>query len=828
MKKNFCYGILSFVSFAAILVGTSGCDTQAFCYDCGTTGSATGGSGGTGGMGGTGGQGGDGGDILITTSSSTGGGCAADILTDPLNCGACGNVCNLPNAFSVCTGGFCLVDTCAAGFIDLDAQVANGCEYKCAPSNGGMEICDTLDNDCNGQVDELTDLQTDQFNCGACNTVCVFTNASAACVSGLCQLAECLVGYNNVNGDAADGCEYACTVTNGGVEVCDYADNNCDVAVDEGFDLQTDAANCGACGNACGSLYPNSIGTCTAATCAFAGCLPGYYNLDGIEANGCEYACNPDGTETCDGKDNDCNGLVDDGTLPGVGDPCGVSDVGECLLGALACQIGSLVCVGNVDPAVELCDGLDNDCTGMSDEACPVANAADQRLDLGANSAVGQATSTQLSVASLGNVVFAAYLDRRAGNADIRSNVSTDGGMTWLAADSGVAGGALVQVEPSAFLFPTRAYVALAQFPTAAHRDVYIANAPSPSYSAFTVPARVDKDNTNADAFLVQGIVAAPGAMGNQDKLVVVWQSLSGTGANVVQNVFLQRSLDGGATWLGSDLRINSVTNNAEQPVIATDGNGKVFVAWRDSRNGKAEVFASVYDANTNMLSANVAVSGGQPAEQITIAADAGGPNAYIAWTDLRGAKKAIRLARSTDSGMTFPSDGVVINADSTFADASAPALAAAMGRVAIAWEDTRSGLQDIRVNTSNDAGATFQMTSTRTDLGTTGGTSASTRPRIALGSGQLVYVTWEDARSGQRDIFANHSFDAGLTFQPIDLRMDVGTAGAPSPAGLADSRSPFMVTNTTGDRGIVVWIDNRTTTGANGANADIYTNLFE
>jgi hypothetical protein len=809
-----------------LLMTASGCQTEAFCWDCDSaTGSGTTGTGGSGGAGGSGG-----GDIIIGSGGSggAGGSCAADTMTDPQNCGACGNVCNLPNAFSKCEGGFCLVDTCAAGFLDLDHKVENGCEYKCTPSNGGTEICDGVDNDCNGLVDELTDLKTDIANCGACNAACTYANATGKCVDGACQLGTCFVGYNDVDGNPADGCEYACTVTNGGVEVCDYADNNCNGQVDEGFDLQNDPANCGTCGNGCSQLYPNSTGTCTAGVCGFGACLPGFYNIDGIAANGCEYACSPamPGAEQCDGEDNDCNGLKDDGMLPGVGDACGMSNVGECALGAQACKSGALTCVGEIGPSVELCDGLDNDCNNKTDEGCPVANATDTRLDVGTGSGVGQATSTQLSVAALGDVVIATYLDRRTGDADIRANVSTNGGTSFIAnQDVQVAGTTLVQVEPWAFLSPSRAYVAFAQFPSAAQRDVYIARASSPAYNSFTVPSRVDKDATNADAFLVRGVVAKPGM---NDALVVVWESLSGTGASVLTDVYLQRSLDNGQTWLAADLRVNSTAGKAELPSLATDGNGHAFIAWRDARNGKSEVYADVYDIATGKLAGNKAISGGNPAEQISIAADAGGPNVYIAWTDLRAAKKAIRLNRSTDSGATFGADGVIVNPDSTFADASNAALAAAGGRVVVAWEDTRSGLPDIRLNHSEDAGATWMAATSRADLGSVPGTSASTSPKVAFGVGDLVYVAWEDARSGQRDIYTNHSFDKGTTFQPDDVRMDVGMMGAPSPAGAADSRSPFIVTNNAGTRGITVWIDNRTATGTNGAAADIYANFFQ
>jgi hypothetical protein len=357
----------------------------------------------------------------------------------------------------------------------------------------------------------------------------------------------------------------------------------------------------------------------------------------------------------------------------------------------------------------------------------------------------------------------------------------------------------------------------------ASHRDVYIARAAAP-YTTYAPKVRVDKAAGTADAFLVRGVVAQSGA---QDTIVVVWESLTGTGANVKTDVFLQRSTDNGSTWLAADLRVNAVQGFGELPAVATDGNGKVFIAWRDQRAGKSEVYADVFDTATGMLAGNKAISAAQPAEQITIAADPGGPNVYVAWTDLRAAKKVIRLNRSGDSGATFGADGVIVNPDSTFADATSPALAAKGGRVVVAWEDTRSGPADIRVNHSEDAGATFLPTTSRADRGDAMG-SAATRPSIAFGSGDLVFVAWEDARSGERDIYANHSFDKGTTFQPNDIRLDVGAPGAPSPVGGADSRSPFIVTNALGNRGIAVWIDNRTTAGATGLNADIYTSFFE
>jgi hypothetical protein len=310
-------------------------------------------------------------------------GCGANLDTDPANCGACGHVCHFAGATPTCAAGVCGIDKCLPGFSDLDGVATNGCEYGCIVTNNGVEVCDNVDNDCNGKIDETTNKDTDLENCGACGHRCAFLNAAASCTAGACVRGACADGFVDANKLDSDGCE--CGQTNGGVEICDGIDNDCNGLVDDvpaaGF--MTDPQHCGACNHNCTTL-PNASGACVAAACVVTSCQFGHADANKDPSDGCELACPGGfvgGVEVCDGVDNDCDGKIDadDDSLVGVDNFC--AQRGECAGSKPVCQGGGWVC--NYGPTVELtapntiignetrCDGKDNDCDGCIDESFP-------------------------------------------------------------------------------------------------------------------------------------------------------------------------------------------------------------------------------------------------------------------------------------------------------------------------------------------------------------------------------------------------------------------------------------------------------------------------
>lgn len=283
----------------------------------GTGGGGKGGTGAAGGVGATGGTGAVGGTGGCTSVQKL---CAGQCVTkdDPLK-GCAATACDPcpagTNSMPACSAGACSI-TCAQGFGDCDKNPTTGCEIAIAasdPTNCGAcnRTCSTANTsgtscdvttckpvcvagfaDCNASSSPNpddgceADLSTSSTSCGSCSNSCATQGGVTqkfGCFSGFCgcsanaqcqaenavqqaacnaTLKVCVCGSTTCN--KGETCVKAGGTSNcacNGKPACSAGQVCCPVA--GCVDVQTSAAHCGACGNACPTGQTCVAGLCT-------------------------------------------------------------------------------------------------------------------------------------------------------------------------------------------------------------------------------------------------------------------------------------------------------------------------------------------------------------------------------------------------------------------------------------------------------------------------------------------------------------------------------------------------------------------------------------
>jgi hypothetical protein len=192
----------------------------------------------------------------------------------------------------------------------------------------GAEVCNNLDDDCDGTIDDVA---------GA---------GATCCPSGNCGVGQCQAGMVQCSGSGL-----LCVGAIGpSTEICDGIDNDCNGQVD---DLPIVGNACTPAAG-CGGTFQCNLTTHTVE------CVPG--------------APQP---EICDGIDNNCNGVIDEDAEVSANDPrigadCDAppppQDQPPCKPGKTVCQFGSVVCEGAIKPQPNQCDGVSRDCTGLPND----------------------------------------------------------------------------------------------------------------------------------------------------------------------------------------------------------------------------------------------------------------------------------------------------------------------------------------------------------------------------------------------------------------------------------------------------------------------------
>ncbi len=221
--------------------------------------------------------------------------------------------CLRSNEFGTCYGD----ETCEVptGWVNCNARTP------------AAEVCDDVDNDCNGYADDLSER----------GNACTIENTAGACPG----LLDCVAGEAGL----------VCVGQTPGPETCNYVDDDCNGETDEGFDNLYDSCSAG-------------IGQCTR------------YGFIECTGDGSGTRCNAQAglaaSEICDNRDNDCDSQTDE-TWPLKGEVCTVGQ-GVCTRnGVWVCAEGGgdircSVTPGAPDLGGEVCDSQDNDCDGLTDE----------------------------------------------------------------------------------------------------------------------------------------------------------------------------------------------------------------------------------------------------------------------------------------------------------------------------------------------------------------------------------------------------------------------------------------------------------------------------
>jgi len=420
--------------------------------------------------------------------------------------------CNGGLLFSVSCGGDSRVGTsCSAGVGECMATGSWSCvgnELLCdaVPSAPTSELCDGLDNDCDGLIDE--DLVR-SFYSGPAGTasVGICRYGYETCAAGAWSLSSpevlpsaetcgdgvdqdcnggdlpcltcggdprtgsvCMVGFGECSASGSFICDtgrVACDATPGSAvsESCDGLDNNCNGLIDEDLvqtcysgDMRqagiglcrmgTRTCSAGSWGSCTGEVLPTAeicgdgidqdctgsdlpCTTCggdarigTSCTVGRGACMATGTWVCTADRAQCDAVPGMPAPEICDGVDNNCNGVTDEAAGGGaLTSDCypfttGLPGVGICTSGTRTCSGGSwsTLCWGAVGPSAEVCDGLDNNCNGAADEGGVCSTPT---LDAGtdAGSDAGVDSGTDAGTSS------GALAERNA----CRANRSTDG-----------------------------------------------------------------------------------------------------------------------------------------------------------------------------------------------------------------------------------------------------------------------------------------------------------------------------------------------------------------------------------------------------------------
>ncbi|HAA55554.1 MAG TPA: hypothetical protein DCE42_12405 [Myxococcales bacterium] len=229
---------------------------------------------------------------------------------------------------------------------------ANGSYGKCqgdvTPTD---EICNGKDDDCNGTIDD---------NIAQVGQSCDISTLKGKCAKGVF---ECKFG--------APSCKQKTFPVR---EECNALDDDCDGKIDNNPGSAAHTLTRACYSEKAGCVWDSTLLRYNCTTPCKIGAQKCLENQS-TWSQSCVGEVTPQ-VETCNGVDDDCNGSIDDNVTE-VGDACTSQGLGVCKDGKKACKAGKLLCETPL-PSTDICDGKDNDCNGKVDDGCPTGQSCQQ------------------------------------------------------------------------------------------------------------------------------------------------------------------------------------------------------------------------------------------------------------------------------------------------------------------------------------------------------------------------------------------------------------------------------------------------------------------
>jgi hypothetical protein len=226
-------------------------------------------------------------------------------------------------------------------------------------------------------------------------------------------------------------------------------------------------------------------------------------------------------------------------------------------------------------------------------------------------------------------------------------------------------------------------------------------------------------------------------------------------------------------------------------PQVAVSSMGAVDVVWQASGSGGEQ---TAFETSTDLgvtFAPRVIVSGSSStAETPSITIDQNDV-IHVAWQDSSSGNSAILYSNSSDGGSTFSGP---VQISTGLGPATQPQIAIdRIGGVNVIWVDQSTGISQVAISRSTDAGVTFSA-----PIDVTNTRNADINELAITSFEATTYVAYEDDNRSQ--VYLTQSQSNLLNFQPP---VQVSKANP----GNGEARSPSIVVDGSG-RLHMVWID--------------------